>query len=241
MFSDCRTPFSQAAGCLLSAGGSPPVIADGRSLAFATLASWLWAEALGAWMLRSWMNSGSPRQSRSRPDGVSLPVMLGHACLAGTGLLCWISFLATSYSALAWLALALLGSAIGFGISTVTVWTPYPSRRAPAPSRRGGPHPAPGGPASTDPGAAEFGATAAGWPADDLPAEIVSDEVLAKALSSEGLTGMLVDDMLARILAEAQPPERTRRVTLLPIIPAVHGALAIATFLLATLAAIAAT
>ena len=59
-------------------------------------------------------------------------------------------------------------------------------------------------------------------------------------LADEALTSRLVDDLLARMLAEPSPAPHRPRWNLAPLIPAAHGVFAIATFLLATLAAIAA-
>lgn len=66
------------------------------------------------------------------------------------------------------------------------------------------------------------------------------EATLRRALASEALTGQLIDDLLARMLAEpARAPGPGSRLA--PLIPVLHGVAAIATFLLAVLAAIAAT
>jgi len=209
-----------AAGCLhgcLPGPSDPSSAPAGHSLAVATLISWLLAELLGAYMLRSWFASGGARQRRSRPDGVSqpdtisLPVVLGHAGLAFAGFTCWVSFLLSASPALAWLSIGFLAPAIGLGISTVTVWTPYPARR-PDPEH-------PGSPAADQPGR--------------------TDETLDDALADEALTSKLVDDLLARMLADPAPARRPRW-QFAPLVPILHGLLAITTFLLAMLAAIAA-
>jgi hypothetical protein len=66
-------------------------------------------------------------------------VILAHAGSAITGLVLWISFLATGVVALAWVATALLLPTAGFGMGLVTLGLPFrPSaadRPAP-PSRR---------------------------------------------------------------------------------------------------------
>ncbi|MGI9009144.1 MAG: hypothetical protein ACR2FU_23650 [Streptosporangiaceae bacterium] len=69
-------------------------------------------------------------------------------------------------------------------------------------------------------------------PADD-------DDTLRRALASETLTGQLIDDLLARMLAEPDQAARPRS-RLAPLIPVLHGVAAIVTFLLTVLAAIAA-
>jgi hypothetical protein len=106
-------------------------------LAVATLVTWLATEALGAFMARSWIVRGGIRAARqrpARPDVMSLPILAGHVGLNVAGLLCWIVFLAAAAKPAAWLAIVLMAPAIGLGISTVTIWTPYPgpSPRAPA-------------------------------------------------------------------------------------------------------------
>ncbi len=86
----------QLHGCLLAAGTDVLGHLGGRALAFVAFGSWLVTEALGAYMLRSWITSGSARQRRSRPDAPSVPVLAGHAGLAFTGFVCWVSFLVTA-------------------------------------------------------------------------------------------------------------------------------------------------
>jgi hypothetical protein len=201
--------MSSMHGCLLAAPGAAPGLAGSRALAFATLISWLIAEGLGAYMLSRWLASGGARQHRAQPDGVPRSVIFGHAGLAFTGFTGWVSFLATGSAALAWLAICFLAPAIGLGIAIVTVWTPYPARRA-----------------------------AAGA---EPPAGIGAGETLAGALSDETLTSRLIDDLLASMLAVPQPAARRPKWHLAPVIPAAHGAAALATFLLAILAAVAAT
>lgn len=212
-------------GWLHTAGGAGPATAGGgraagagRELAFAALGSWLLAEALGAYMLRSWFARGGARQPAA-PDRMPVPFLLGHAGMAASGFVCWIIFLATTARAAAWLALCFIVPAIGFGISTVTVWTPYPGRRR---GLRGG--------------------EPAGEPWRERPAApgVISDTHLRRALEDEALTSKLVDDLLASNLAGDSPAARRGLLDPRTIIPLTHGVLAITTFLLVTLAAIAA-
>ncbi len=203
-------------GCLLAARHAAPGVPDSRSLAFATLICWLIAEALGAYMLSRCIASHGARRPRAQPGGVPRSVIFGHAGIAFTGFAAWVGFLATGWPAVAWLAICLLVPAIGLGISIVTVWTPYPARRAAA---------------GVQPPAAPHG---------DVPAGIGTAETLARALSDEALTSRLVDDLLADLLA-VPPAAQRPKWHLAPIIPAVHGVAALVTFLLAILAAIAAT
>src|SRR6266699_1895103 len=113
---------------LLAGGGSAPGPAGGRGLAVATLVTWLSAELLGAYMLRNWIASGGFRDRQARPPGLSPALIFWHAGLAFGGVVSWVSFLVTASAAAAWLAIGFLAPAIGLGVSTVTVWTPYPAR-----------------------------------------------------------------------------------------------------------------
>lgn len=178
--------------------------------------SWLVTEALGAYMLRSWIVSGGPRQSRSRPDVMSAPVLAGHAGLAFTGFVCWLIFLTTTVPIAAWLALGFLMPAIGLGISTVTVWTPYPAHRGQA--------------------GRAVDLRDAGHHGNDAESRSIPDDLLARALADEELTGQLVDRLLAANLEQPGPPRFDYR----PLIPLAHGVMAILTFALGTLAAIGA-
>lgn len=188
-----------------------------HALAIATLLSWLITEGLGAYMLRRWFSSGAARQRVVQPGGDSMPIVLGHAGLAFTGFLCWLSYLASSAAPVAWAAVGLLAPAIGLGISTVTVWTPYPVHRIP-------------------PGSI--------WPdgaAADQQRGVLTDDMVRHALTDEALTSKLVDDLLERNLAHELEPARRPRSDLRPLIPLAHGIMAIITFMLATLAAVAGT
>jgi hypothetical protein len=197
----------------------------GRALDLATLLTWLVTESLGAFMAGSWIASGGARAARqrpARPDAMSLPVLVAHAGLNAAGLLCWIVFVLSGAKPAGWLALVLMIPAIGLGISTVTVWTPYPAPRHGARSARAGPE-APAAP---------------GAPRDQRSA-VLPDPVIKRALQDEALSQRLVDELLERNLA--QSPARTAGWSLRPLVPAGHGVLAIATFVLAVLSVVAAT
>jgi hypothetical protein len=203
-----------------------------RSLAVSALASWLLAEALGAYMLRRWVASGAVRYRRARPDSMSLPVLLAHAGLNLAGMACWISFVLTRSAGVAWLALGFLIPAIGLGISTVSVWTPYPVRRAALSDA--GPPPWNAGPPS-----------AAGPPREGGPAQerdwrhsAIPDPVLARALEDEAVASKLTEELLARNLAYEARADRAVRLDIRALVPLAHGVLALATFVLATLTAI---
>jgi hypothetical protein len=208
-------------GCLLAAGEHANGRPGGRSLTVAALISWLLAEGLGAGMFRSWLVTAGTRErgGQARQDSVPPAIILGHAGLALGGFASWVSFLATGKPALAWLAIGFLAPAIGLGISTVTVWTPFPARQ-PGSANSPGPPRHDGGRGST-------------------PSILVTNEMLDQVLANEALTGKLVDDLVERMLTgPARPPPVSRGWRLAPVIPILHGVLAIATFLLAMLAAI---
>lgn len=178
-----------------------------HALDVATLVVWLATETLGAVMARSWIARGGIRAARqrpARPDAMSLPVLAGHAGLNAAGLLCWIVFLAAAAKPAAWLAIVLMAPAIGLGISTVTIWTPYPGPREPAPAA----------------------------------VKVLAEHEIKRALADQAITGQLVDEFLARNLAPLPP--RTPSWHLRPLVPAGHGVLAVATFSLAVLSAVAA-
>jgi hypothetical protein len=203
---------------------------SGHALPLYALVSWLLTELLGALMVRSWIAGGGMRAARRRParsDAMSLPVLAGHAGLNLAGLVCWICFLLSGAAALAWLALAFMAPAIGLGISTVAIWTPYPGPAVSASDEQG-----PAEPGSEESGSAE--AQPARSPA--RPGVMPEDE-LRRRLSDDELAAQLVDELLSRNFA--QPSVRTVNWSLRPLIPLGHGVLAIATFLLAVLAAIA--
>jgi hypothetical protein len=182
---------------------------SGHALPFYALASWLLTELLGALMLRSWIASGGMRAARQRPprsDEISLPILAGHAGLNLAGLICWVCFVLSGATALAWLGLAFMAPAIGLGISTVAIWTPYPAKRGEPDS------------AGHEPG-------------------VLSHGELARALDDDELSQQLVDELLRANLAPS--PDRTLHWSLRPLLPLAHGVLAIGTFMLAVLAAIA--
>jgi hypothetical protein len=180
-------------------------VQNGHGLDIAALVTWLVTEALGAIMLRGWFARGGTigiRRRPGQPEGMSLPILAGHAGLNLVGLLFWILFLLSGAKVLSFVAIGFMAPAIGLGISTVTIWTPYPGGR----------------------------------PKPDEPSDVVPDELVERALEDDVLGQALVDELLDRNLGH-RPAKQG--LSLRPLIPAGHGVLAIVTFLLATLAAIA--
>jgi hypothetical protein len=213
-----------------------PATWPGRSLGFAALSTWLFDAVSGLYMLGTWIARGGLRRERTAGDSLAPRVVLGHFGIAATGLLLWASFLITRWAYLAWLAVGLLMVAIGLGISTVTLWTPFPAHRAEA-GTPAGPDPAAGSPAAGSPAADSPAAGALAAPAEETLTGRLTDEMLNRALTDEVLLSQLVDDVVAS--ARAAPPRggQGRRKHLATIIPAAHGIAAIATFLLAVLTA----
>ena len=203
-----------------------PATWPGRSLGFAALSTWLFDAVSGLYMLGTWIARGGLRRERTTGDRLAPRVVLGHFGIAATGLLLWTTFLVTRWVYLAWLAVGLLMVAIGLGISTVTLWTPFPAHRA-------GEEP----PTGPDPDAGSPAAGALAAPAEEALTGRLTDEMLNRALTDEVLLGQLVDEVVAS--ARAAPPRagQSRRRHLATVIPAGHGIAAIATFLLAVLTA----
>lgn len=173
----------------------------------ATFLTWLLTASLGAYMLRTWIARGGLRRERSRPGGLPPQLIFGHAALAVTGLALWGIFLASGARALAWLAIVCIMVAAGLGLSTVTLWTPYPARRAggrPDEPRSAGRSPSPPDP----------------FPVDETEFQ-VTDEMIAQ---------LLEDPASGR-------REAGTRLDLAILVPVAHGFLAIATFVLAVTAA----
>jgi hypothetical protein len=139
----------------------------------AALVSWLVTASLGAFMLRTWVARGGLRSERAKAGGLPPQLIFGHAAAAVAGLLAWVAFTASGARPLAWAAVALMMVAVGLGLCTVTLWTPYPARK---PGERREPaardSPAPPGPRrAEDP--QEFEVT------DEMIARLMADPVPA--------------------------------------------------------------
>jgi hypothetical protein len=186
---------------------------------FATLVSWLITAGLGAFMLDTWLVRGGLRRARESPGGLPPLLIFGHAAAALVGLLLWAAYLVAGARPLAWAAVGALMVAVGLGLSTVTLWTPYPTRK-PGKQRT-----------------AEWGESAAAAP-DPAGAE-------GAAEGSDPADLRVTDEMIARLLDDPSPRARHVGAPLRPIrpnpavlVPVAHGFAAIATFLLAVMTAI---
>jgi hypothetical protein len=222
-----RIRIAAAAGCLpaalLAAGcGTQSVNATGasghgpRAIAVITLITWVLTASIGAYMLTRWVGSGGVRRHRDRREGLGPAMIFGHMGGALTGLAVWVSYVISGWTPLAWAAVFVLMPVIGFGLSTVTLWVPYPTP--------GGPGPAGGRLAA---------------PRPDVIATRVSDTTLTEALTDTELASRLVEEVLASLPA-APAPRRRVKGQVAALVPAGHGVLAFTTFLLAVLTAVTA-
>jgi hypothetical protein len=201
-----------------------------RPLGIAALTTWLIDAVSGAYMLGTWVARGGMHQQLTTGDRLAPRVVFTHFGIATTGLLVWVSFLTTRWIPLAWLAVGLLMLVIGLGISTVTLWTPFPAHRADVDVDA---DPVPGAP----PTVTGHNADALVAPTERTLGDELTDEMLNRALTDDVLLGQLVDDVVASVRATPPRAAGGARKHLVTVIPAAHGIAAIATFLLAVLTA----
>ncbi|HZC41703.1 MAG TPA: hypothetical protein VE343_13580, partial [Streptosporangiaceae bacterium] len=189
----CR-PRGLPGGAGNGQAGTPMLAGSGTSLSQVlgpiTLATWLLTASIGAYMLRRLVTRNGLRRQRRRPGGLSPRVLYAHFSLALTGLAVWLSYLLTGWPALAWIAVGVVMPAIGLGLSTVTLWTPFPD----PPVGSGAGRPRTGGPGR--PGS-EIAS-----PAEDRLAGPVTDDLLASAAADEVLIARLVDEVVASSRAD---------------------------------------
>ncbi len=212
--------------------------AQNAALSIATLVSWLLTASLGAYMLSTLTASGALREQRAIRGALSPKVLFGHFSLAGTGLAVWTCYVASGRVLLAWCAVGLLMPAIGLGVSTVTLWTPYPGpgnadRSGRATSAMKDADPGRAGPGA-DPGRA--GQAGRGLSDGGLTRH-VTDEMLVRALTDDALASQLVEQVIAGVAAAPRPGARRPKVHLAALIPAGHGVAAVTTFALAVVTA----
>ncbi len=209
------------------------------AISIATLLCWVFTASLGGYMLRGLIAHDGLRRQLSVRDGLHPGVLVGHFSLALTGLVTWVCYLITAAEPVAWLAVGLLVPGIGLGITTVTLWTPYP--RSPAPVQFG---PGPATPAAAGPpppgqprppGQAP---PVPGSPGEPTARGPLTDEMLARALADEALTRKLIDEMIASLPADAAQEKRNRPKSYpTAIIPMLHGVGALVTFALGVVTA----
>lgn len=206
------------------------------ALSIATLLCWVFTASLGGWMLRSLIARDGLRRQLGVRDGLHPGVLVGHFSLALTGLVTWVCYLVSGAQPVAWLAVGLLVPGIGLGITTVTLWTPYPRSPLTAGPGPGSPGAAPAEPPQAGPARPSGPA----GPGEDPANGRLTDEMLAKALTDEALTRKLIDEMIASLPAEAAAAERARKrakAAPVAVIPFAHGIGAVVTFSLAVVTA----
>jgi hypothetical protein len=197
-------------------------------LAIATLVCWAFTASLGGYMLRSLIARDGLRRQLGVRDGLHPGVLVAHFSLALTGLVTWICYLVTAAEPVAWLAVGLLVPGIGMGITTVTLWTPYP--RPPGADQPGQAPPGQAPPGQAPPVLAP--------PAEQASHGRLTDEALARALADEALTRKLIDEMIASLPAEAaQQAQKKPKSSPAGLIPIMHGLGAVVTFALAVVTA----
>jgi len=118
------------------APGQPAVAAPGSgppspaALGLAALAAWLVTVGLGLSMMARWITRA--RRHGMSPGGRGPVLNFTHLGLALTGLLAWISYLATGLTGLAWAACGLLLPVTGLGMTLVFLAPDRSPARAPA-------------------------------------------------------------------------------------------------------------
>ena len=193
----------------------------------ATLVSWLITASLGAFMLHTWLARGGLRRESAKPGGLPPQLIFGHATAAVGGLLIWAAFLVSGVRPLAWAAVGLLMVAIGLGLCTVTLWTPYPARK-------------PGRPTSLHPGGPDLSPDQAAEQREGIPGQGRPAMAGAAHEPDDLLAVEVTDEMIARLLAEPATAPRPRPIPLdaAVLVPVAHGFAAIGTFVLAVMSAI---
>lgn len=193
----------------------------------AALVSWLITASLGGFMLHTWLARGGLRRESAKPGGLPPPLIFGHAAAAVGGLLIWAAFLLSGVRPLAWAAVGLLMAAIGLGLCTVTLWTPYPARK-------------PGQPRSLHQGDAHSRPDQAADQVEGVPGQwrLATAEVTHEP--DDLVAVEVTDEMIARLLAEPARTARPRPVRVDPavLVPVAHGFAAIGTFVLAVMSAV---
>ena len=144
------TPAGSRAAPAASGSGraaSGPAGGNDLPMDLAALAAWLVTAGSGGYLLSRWVSRGGRLRLRAAhaTGGAGSPlaagsppvVLLGHFGLALGGLLLWLIYLVTGWSALAWTAVGVLLPVAGLGMATLVVGLPgrspsvLPVRQAP--------------------------------------------------------------------------------------------------------------
>lgn len=206
------------------------------ALAIATLLCWVFTASLGGYMLRGLIAHDGLRSQLSVRDGLHPGVLVAHFSLALTGLVTWVCYLISAKEPVAWLAVGLLLPGIGMGITTVTLWTPYPRSPATAQSGPDVPREAPAGPPAGQAQPSGPAPPVPGPSGEQAASGRLTDDMLARALADEALTRKLIDEMIASLPADAAQEKKPKSYPS-AVIPLLHGIGALVTFSLAVVTA----
>lgn len=100
------------------------------------LVAWVVTAIGGLFLLAIWLIEYDPDVQRAAATRLPVPVISGHAALAVTGLVFWVSYLITGNDQLAWTTLAILAVVVILGLTMAVRWiTVYRTNARPAPGR----------------------------------------------------------------------------------------------------------
>jgi hypothetical protein len=103
----------------------------------AALITWILTAGGGFFLLSTWI---AKRGKHRKPSRFPSPLIFGHFALAATGLVLWITYIATDTDALGWTAFGLLLIVALLGFTMFARWLPVyqAARRATASASAGG-------------------------------------------------------------------------------------------------------
>jgi hypothetical protein len=96
------------------------------------LVTWVLTAGGGFFLLGLWLKNGGMQQSDQPGARIRAARVLSHFGLAATGLVLWIIYVASSSSALAWIAFAILLVVAVIGFTMLAIWMGQRRRRAEA-------------------------------------------------------------------------------------------------------------
>ena len=96
------------------------------------LVTWVLTAGGGFFLLGLWLKNGGMQQSDQPGARIRAARVLTHFGLAATGLVLWIIYVASSSSALAWIAFVILLVVAVIGFTMLAIWMGQRRRRAEA-------------------------------------------------------------------------------------------------------------
>jgi hypothetical protein len=96
------------------------------------LVTWVLTAGGGFFLLGLWLKNGGMQQSDEPGARIRAARVLSHFALAATGLVLWIIYVASSSSALAWIAFVILLVVALIGFTMLAIWMGQRRRRAEA-------------------------------------------------------------------------------------------------------------